>query len=276
MREVKSHPLCSFFLALAMLLCLLLPVFQKADRVDAADASNITIQMHDLKTGVAIKGGSLVVYQVAKKDSAGKFQYTSQFSSVTKSISSLSQDQIMTADFANTLASYVTANQGKLSGVSAQISDSGEASANVEGDAVYLVTQDTAASGYEKMNPFCVVLPYTVDGKSMSNIIAQPKMKKKTTSLPKHPTTPTTPSSNKTPSTPSTSKKVKSNPRHPSVPTIKENKKTPSATNRVVKSLPQSPRLPQTGQLNWPIPLLALLGLTFFTWGWAAQESSER
>lgn len=259
-----------------MLLCLLLPVFQKADRVDAADASNITIQMHDLKTGVAIKGGSLVVYQVAKKDSAGKFQYTSQFSSVTKSISSLSQDQIMTADFANTLASYVTANQGKLSGVSAQISDSGEASVNVEGDAVYLVTQDTAASGYEKMNPFCVVLPYTVDGKSMSNIIAQPKMKKKTTSLPKHPTTPTTPSSNKTPTAPSTSKKVKSNPQLPSVPTIKENKKTPSATNRVVKSLPQSPRLPQTGQLNWPIPLLALLGLTFFTWGWAAQESSER
>ena len=98
-----------------MLICLLLPVFQKADGVDAADASNITIQMHDLQTGVAIKGGSLVVYQVAKKDSAGKFQYTSQFSSVTKSISSLSQDQIMTADFANTLASYVTANQGKLS-----------------------------------------------------------------------------------------------------------------------------------------------------------------
>lgn len=258
MREVKSHPLCSFFLALAMLLCLLLPVFQKADRVDAADASNITIQMRDLQTGVAIKGGSLVVYQVAKKDSAGKFQYTSQFSSVTKSISSLSQDQIMTADFANTLVSYVTANQGKLSGVSARISDSGEASVNVEGDVVYLVTQDTAASGYEKMNPFCVVLPYIVDGKSMSNIIAQPKMQKKITSLPKHPTTP------------STSKKVKSNPQLPSVPTIKENKKTPSATNRVVKSLPQ------TGQLNWPIPLLALLGLTFFTWGWAAQESSER
>ena len=93
---------------------MLLPVFQKADGVDAADASNITIQMHDLQTGVAIKGGSLVVYQVAKKDSAGKFQYTSQFSSVT-------------------------ANQGKLYGVSAQISDSGEASANVEGDAVYQV-----------------------------------------------------------------------------------------------------------------------------------------
>ena len=118
---------------------MLLPVFQKADGVDAADASNITIQMHDLQTGVAIKGGSLVVYQVAKKDSAGKFQYTSQFSSVTNSISSLSQDQIMTADFANTLSSYVTANQGKLYGVSAQISDSGEASANVEGDAVYQV-----------------------------------------------------------------------------------------------------------------------------------------
>ena len=32
---------------------------------------------------------------------------------------------------------------------------------------------------------------------------------------------------------------------------------------------PTPPSLPQTGQLNWPVPLLAALGLLFFTLGWA-------
>ncbi|XJZ57410.1 LPXTG cell wall anchor domain-containing protein [Lactobacillus delbrueckii subsp. bulgaricus] len=40
--------------------------------------------------------------------------------------------------------------------------------------------------------------------------------------------------------------------------------------------MPQAPRLPQTGQLNWPIPLLALAGLTLFIWGWAEQKKGER
>ncbi|TXG06984.1 LPXTG cell wall anchor domain-containing protein [Lactobacillus delbrueckii subsp. bulgaricus] len=39
--------------------------------------------------------------------------------------------------------------------------------------------------------------------------------------------------------------------------------------------MPQTPRLPQTGQLNWPIPLLALAGLTLFVWGRAEQKKGE-
>lgn len=31
---------------------------------------------------------------------------------------------------------------------------------------------------------------------------------------------------------------------------------------------PPPPSLPQTGQLNWPVPLLAALGLAFFALGW--------
>lgn len=32
---------------------------------------------------------------------------------------------------------------------------------------------------------------------------------------------------------------------------------------------PVPPNLPQTGQLNWPVPLMTVLGLVFFTMGWA-------
>jgi LPXTG-motif cell wall-anchored protein len=31
---------------------------------------------------------------------------------------------------------------------------------------------------------------------------------------------------------------------------------------------PEDPKLPQTGQLNWPIPIMAAAGLAFFVFGW--------
>ncbi len=36
------------------------------------------------------------------------------------------------------------------------------------------------------------------------------------------------------------------------------------------------PGLPQTGQLNWPVPVLAVLGMTLFVLGWALRISSGR
>jgi hypothetical protein len=39
---------------------------------------------------------------------------------------------------------------------------------------------------------------------------------------------------------------------------------------------PGDPDLPQTGQLNWPVPVLAVLGMTFFLAGWALCRNSGR
>lgn len=37
----------------------------------------------------------------------------------------------------------------------------------------------------------------------------------------------------------------------------------------VPETKPDDPKLPQTGQLNWPVPVLAVSGLTLFILGWA-------
>lgn len=37
-----------------------------------------------------------------------------------------------------------------------------------------------------------------------------------------------------------------------------------------------TPRLPQTGQLNWPVPVMAALGLMFFCLGWVLLLGSKR
>lgn len=35
------------------------------------------------------------------------------------------------------------------------------------------------------------------------------------------------------------------------------------------------PKLPQTGQLNWPVPVLAILGMTVFSLGWALRFGKQ-
>lgn len=45
---------------------------------------------------------------------------------------------------------------------------------------------------------------------------------------------------------------------------------TPSPTE------PEDPKLPQTGQLNWPIPLMVVAGLTFFVVGWVLCFGKKR
>lgn len=47
---------------------------------------------------------------------------------------------------------------------------------------------------------------------------------------------------------------------------------TPSPTPGV----PTGPKLPQTGQLNWPIPLLAVLGLGLFSTGWILRFGKKK
>lgn len=38
----------------------------------------------------------------------------------------------------------------------------------------------------------------------------------------------------------------------------------------------EGPKLPQTGQLNWPVPVLAVSGLAIFTLGWFLRKKEER
>lgn len=224
--------------------------FAVVNPVQAADTGSLTVQMRDQKTGKAIAGGNLVVYQVAKLDSGKKYQYTSDFTKMSQDIAGMSQSEIMTANFARSLANYVSTKS--LSAQTTNIPSSGDASISLESNAVYLVVQTTSAAGYEKINPFCLVLPYKIDGQTVNNIVAQPKDTQKTPS-------------NNTPSVPSSPRSSK-----------KKVSSKPPTGSTVPTFLPQTPRLPQTGQLNWPIPLLALAGLTLFVWGWAEQKKGER
>ena len=85
---------------------------------------------------------------------------------------------------------------------------------------LYLIYQEKAASGYSKLSPFLVTLPYTVDGKEVFDITVDSKSE-----LERNPS--------------------------PTCPTDDPDEK-----------------LPQTGQLRWPIPVMACSGMVCFILGW--------
>lgn len=128
------------------------------------------------------------------------------------------------------LAKYASSNS--ISGTTADIGTDGTAVfPNLE-LGLYLVVQNKAADGYETAAPFVVSVPVYENGAYLYDVDAAPKLStlKKTEFTPGE-STPT------------------------AVPTV-----TPPSTGSV---------LPQTGQLNWPVPVLTALGLCLFLAGWA-------
>lgn len=57
-------------------------------------------------------------------------------------------------------------------------------------------------------------------------------------------------------------------------PKMETLKKTPEEPPK--PTTPVDPNLPKTGQLNWPIPALAILGLCLFLLGWALRYGKNR
>lgn len=86
---------------------------------------------------------------------------------------------------------------------------------------LYFVMQPVAAEGFERMNPFLITVPLRQDDALIFDIVAHPKVEPKPEET------------------------------QPQVPTEPEPTKPTE---------PSKPSLPQTGQLNWPIPLMGLLG----------------
>ncbi|MBQ8538741.1 MAG: hypothetical protein IJ433_03725 [Ruminococcus sp.] len=158
-------------------------------------------------------------------------------------IDSLSQDvqsfqNIEDPEFAKTLNDL--AQKHELTPHTASITN-GQAVFSDLQTGVYVVSQlpGDEISGYAAINPFLVSLPQWQDGEYVYDLTAVPKV-------------PLVPDANKP-----------SEPPKPSEPT------KPTEPN-------STPDLPQTGQLNWPVPLMAVLGVALFGIGWGLCFSSKR
>ena len=184
----------------------------------------------------AVPGGSLTLYRVGEVREENGNYSFALTGDFTGCGQSLTN--IQSAQLAKNLAQYVADHD--LIGTTREIDSSGTVTFPQLTLGLYLLVQNKAASGYHKAEPFLVSVPMQENGAYVYNVNASPKVEVKKTSEPGNP-------GSKNPSTSTTSTSGKS----------------------------QS-KLPQTGQLNWPVPVLAVLGMGLFSAGWMLRAGKKK
>lgn len=238
--------------------------------VDLSRTGSIKVSLYDSETSEAVGGGTLTLYRVAKvqKDNANlSFVYTNGFEDCGVELGDLSEGEL-----AGRLAEKIAAT---AESTTVEISDLGVAEFGDLEVGLYLVVQTTAAENYNVINPFLVSVPIQENGSYVYDVDALPKVgtaAKKTPDTPDEPDTPDTPDEPDTPDTP-----VAPGPDNPDGWVLgdhgEKNYPNPDNPNGHVMG---AHGLPQTGQLNWPIPVLAVTGVVLVAAGIKLKKGNRR
>lgn len=223
------------FISLVIALMAVLPMQVFAQSVpDLNRTGSITVTLRD--EGSPVPGGTLLYYQVGEVVLAEDGNHKFVLTDAFAG-SGLSLDNFESPSLASKLASYAAKN--RLHGTTVNIGKNGTAVMKNLKLGLYLIVQDLAAEGYEEFSPFLVSLPRYDGEKYVYTVDASPKVSVEP--LPDEPSKPTKPNPPKPP--------------RPSKPIISTN-------------------LPQTGQLNWPVPVLTLAGMFLLILGWILRRSA--
>lgn len=215
---------------------------------DLDRSGSISVTIKDKDRPVA--GGSLLLYQVALLQEAENPTESAADDKTEAGLLWEGMQLTYSEDFAGcgidlgeedvsklTKALVDYCSKEKLAGEKLPIGPNGTAKADKLPIGLYLIVQDSPAAGYEAINPFLLMIPYVDGDELIYDVDASPKVETKKEETPPE-TTPENP-----PDTP---------PHH-----------NPPG------------KLPQTGQLWWPVILLAASGMFFFMIGWAKRNSDK-
>ena len=261
------------FAALLLTLCLLagcaLPALATSANIVLSRKGSIEVTLYDHQNDTALRGGKLTLYKVAdvtRSKGDLKFSYTEDFKGCGITLGDLTD---------STLAARLEAKlPAGAQGTTRTVSEEGTAAFTKLPLGLYLVVQTEASKGYEAVNSFLVSLPMADESGWLYTVDASPKVGSPTGEYPpQEPDTPTTPEKPDKPATPD-------QPDTPDTPDNSEPTDTPQEP-----ALPGRPTgsgssdgsgsssgLPQSGQLNWPIPVMACSGLLLFAAGWVLNK----
>jgi hypothetical protein len=268
MKSIRKR-LAAVLAALTLLVWCAAPAFA-LEVVDLSRTGSIKVSLYDSETSEAVGGGTLTLYRVAKvqKDNANlSFVYTNGFEDCGVELGDLSEGEL-----AGRLAEKIAAT---AESTTVEISDLGVAEFGDLEVGLYLVVQTTAAENYNVINPFLVSVPIQENGSYVYDVDALPKVgtaTKKTPDTPDEPDTPDTPDEPDTPDTP-----VAPGPDNPDGWVLgdhgEKNYPNPDNPNGHVMG---AHGLPQTGQLNWPIPVLAVTGVVLVAAGIKLKKGTRK
>lgn len=275
MKSIRKR-LAAVLAALTLLVWCAAPAFA-LEVVDLSRTGSIKVSLYDSETSEAVGGGTLTLYRVAKvqKDNANlSFVYTNGFEDCGVELGDLSEGEL-----AGRLAEKIAAT---AESTTVEISDFGTAEFGDLEVGLYLVVQATAAEDYNVINPFLVSVPIQENGSYVYDVDALPKVGTAAKKTPEPPDTPDTPD---TPDKPD-----EENPNTPAAPgpdnpdgwvlgangeKIYRNPEAPSPDNPNGHVM-GAHGLPQTGQLNWPIPVLAVTGVVLVAAGIKLKKGTRK
>ena len=275
MKSIRKR-LAAVLAALTLLVWCAAPAFA-LEVVDLSRTGSIKVSLYDSETSEAVGGGTLTLYRVAKvkKDNANlSFEYTNGFEDCGVELGDLSEGEL-----AGRLAEKIAAT---AESTTVEISDLGVAEFGDLEVGLYLVVQTTAAENYNVINPFLVSVPIQENGSYVYDVDALPKVGTAAKKTPEPPDTPDTPD---TPDKPE-----EENPNTPAAPgpdnpdgwvlgahgeKIYLNPEAPSPDNPNGHVM-GAHGLPQTGQLNWPIPVLAVTGVVLVAAGIKLKKETRK
>lgn len=278
MKSIRKR-LAAVLAALTLLVWCAAPAFA-LEVVDLSRTGSIKVSLYDSETSEAVGGGTLTLYRVAKvqKDNANlSFVYTNGFEDCGVELGDLSEGEL-----ANQLAEKIAAT---AESTTVEINDLGMAEFGDLEVGLYLVVQTTAAENYNVVNPFLVSVPIQENGKYVYDVDALPKVGTAAKKTPEPPDKPDTPDTPDTPDKPD-----EENPNTPATPgpdnpdgwvlgangeKIYLNPEAPSPDNPNGHVM-GAHGLPQTGQLNWPIPVLAVIGVVLVAAGIELKKGTRK
>lgn len=228
-------------LAAAVLLVLVLnsvSTYAAENVPDLDRTGSIRIALTDKKNQKAVTGGEITLYQVAKaeaKDGSCSYRYVNGFEDCDISLENLEDSEL-----AEKLEQKVTDTGDAIKGVAQSIDAQGKTEYTDLSTGLYLLVQTKASDGYEKIESFLVSVPLKMDGEWVYDVDASPKVGTVTAVNPDTPKTPTS-----------------------------DTPKTPAGQTK------PGGKLPQTGQLDWPVPVLCIAGLLLVSAGWMLRREEK-
>lgn len=284
-RDSIRKILIVLFVGMIMLSTFVPALATNSDELDLSKNGSVSISLSD--EGVALSFAEFTLYRVAEiTESNGNYEYSfvETFANSTKSINDLS-DKETAVDLAEYVKNY------KISGVSAKTDENGFVRFNDLALGMYLAVQTGSVAGFADCTPFLISVPLNESGSFVYDVDATPKtdvvrlvdvaVKKVWNDNGKeHPTSVTVQliKGDKVIETVELNEANKWSYKWTDIPdsdsySVQEINipKDYTATywqNGFEFTVTNTSTLIKTGQLNWPVPLMAGLGLLLFVIGW--------
>ncbi len=262
MKKMKRAPRMILVMCLTAVMlcgtCLTAFAADTAD-IDFGKKGSISLTLYSDETESAVTDGALTLYEVASltlDDGAAAYVKTPAFEGFEGTL------DIDDRGLADSLAEYISLND--VAGTTKSIASDGSIFFSDLTPGLYLVVQTTQSAGYYMIDSFLVTVPLDQDGVWAYDVNASPKVQVYAEPEPE-PEPGSTPEPNPEPEpTPEPNPEPEPTPEPNPEP---EPTPEPIPTPAPAPTLIPDRTLPQTGQLFWPIPILACGGAFFFLVG---------